>query len=53
MTGSELYRLYEDANREDNCDVDPWDGMEEIDRQMWGRFAEKVGSASKPSGSQS
>lgn len=41
MTGRELYKLYEGANREDRYRC-KWEELTAMDRAMWDRLAQKA-----------
>ncbi len=33
--GRMAYRAYEQANNDQGCEVDPWDVLDDRDKQMW------------------
>lgn len=40
LTGEELYARYVQLFAERDCDVDPWEELAEIDREVWNELAE-------------
>lgn len=45
MTAEYLYELYTAANEEGDCSVDSWEELDEADRAMWQRLADKIARA--------
>jgi hypothetical protein len=50
MTGQQLYTLYARKNDEVmNCDVDPWDSLEDADQEIWNQMASAIAVEFDPS----
>lgn len=44
MSGEELYNLYTEANNVMNIEVDRWEDLSDLDRDIWVAFAESLGN---------
>jgi len=42
MSGEELYNLYVDAMAKENCAIDEWGLLDDIDRAAWSSVAKLV-----------
>jgi hypothetical protein len=45
MNGKALYGMWDEANSQIDCSVEPWESLDDTDKLVWELFADKVTSS--------